>query len=138
MCNCLNKKSCPLNGKCLQQSVVYLAKLKSDTEEHHYVGMTGSTFKQRYYGHVYSFRHEKQSKDTKLSEKVWELKRKGKPWEIKWEILRRGKSYQVGQSTCDLCTSEKLEIVRRSNDNRLLNARTEILGRCIHKRNFLL
>ena len=137
-CNCSNRESCPLKGDCLQQGVVYLAKLKADADEYHYVGMTATTFKRRYYGHTSSFRHEEHSSDTKLSEKVWELKREGRRWEIKWEILRRGRPYAVGRAACDLCTAEKLEIVRRSRDVRLLNARTEILAKCRHKRKYLL
>ena len=117
---------------------MYLAKLKADADEYHYVGMTATTFKRRYYGHTSSFRHEEHSSDTKLSEKVWELKREGRRWEIKWEILRRGRPYAVGRAACDLCTAEKLEIVRRSRDVRLLNARTEILAKCRHKRKYLL
>eukprot|EP00116_Pleurobrachia_bachei_P002966 sb/3463228/ len=138
-CNCTRGNLCPLDGNCLVEGVVYLAALRSETgAEHHYVGMTGGTFKQRYYGHTSSFRHEGHCGDTKLSEKVWELKRQGTDWNIKWSVIRKGHPYRVGQSTCDLCTSEKLEILARSRDPRLLNSRTEILAKCRHKRKFQL
>ena len=140
-CNCRDpeKNPCPLGGACLQKEVIYLAKLKSgDNEEHQYVGLASTTFKQRYYKHTYSFRHEDQRGDTKLSDKVWDRKERGLSWSIDWGIIRKGHSYRVGQSSCDLCTSEKLEIINRSRDPRLLNSRTEILAKCRHKGQFLL
>ena len=138
LCNCRSKDSCPLSGKCLAESLVYKATLRSGTEEYHYVGMTEGTFKQRYTGHMTSFRHDKYRTATKLSEKVWALKDSGLDYHIDWSIVRRGHGYKAGQRSCDLCTSEKLEILLRSSDLRLLNSRTEILAKCRHKRKFLL
>ena len=47
-CNCRVKEYCPLNGDCLQSSVVYGCKITSnDTAEDspHYIGLTENTFK---------------------------------------------------------------------------------------------
>ena len=46
-CNCSSKTSCPLNGDCLQSSLVYIC--KADTpdiiENHpHYTGLTENRF----------------------------------------------------------------------------------------------
>ena len=50
-CNCRSKLSCPLNGDCMQSSLVYIC--KADTlniiENHpHYIGLTENTFKDRF------------------------------------------------------------------------------------------
>ena len=57
-CNCRSKTSCPLNGDCLQSSLVYI--FKSDTpniiEKHpHFIGLIEITFKDRFYKHKNSF-----------------------------------------------------------------------------------
>ena len=51
-CNCRDKKSCPLNGKCLQENVVYKATITSQNESKEYIGSTGGQFKKRYYAHI--------------------------------------------------------------------------------------
>ena len=135
-CNCRSRNSCPLDGKCL--SVVYMATLRTENEKHHYIGMTEGTFKERYNGHTSSFRLERYRNRTKLSEKIWSFKDRGLEFRIEWTIIRRGHGYRAGQNSCDLCTSEKLEILLRSSDLHLLNSRTEILTKCRHKRKFLL
>ncbi|GFS20219.1 LOW QUALITY PROTEIN: hypothetical protein ElyMa_001564700 [Elysia marginata] len=55
LCNCRDKPSCPLQGKCLEQSLVYQAAVsetntnKIDT----YIGITENTFKTRFNQHTY-------------------------------------------------------------------------------------
>ena len=49
-CNCRDKTLCPLNGKCLQDGVVYKA-IVTQTESMRqdiYIGMTENPFKTRY------------------------------------------------------------------------------------------
>ena len=51
-CNCRDKSSCPLNGNCLQQNVIYCSKVilrnKYTKKNHpHYIGLTESSFKDR-------------------------------------------------------------------------------------------
>lgn len=135
-CNCRSKESCPLNGQCLTDSLVYMATLSTDNDKYSYVGMTEGTFKKRFAGHGTSFRHERYKTATKLSEKVWQLKDQGSEYTIRWSIIRRGRTYVNGQKHCDLCTSEKMEILLRSKDPHLLNSRSEILAKCRHKRKF--
>ena len=118
-CNCRPKESCPLQGIFLTSSIVYKETLRAETgKEHQYIGMTEGTFKQRFYGHTSSFRNEERIDDTKqkLSEKVWSLKNQGLNYTITWDVVRRGHPYRIRQNSCDLCTSEKLEILLRSSD----------------------
>ena len=73
-CNCRLKTSCPLNGDCLQSSLVYIC--KADTpdiiENHpHYIGLTENTFKDRFWKHKNSFKYESKCNATELSNLVW-------------------------------------------------------------------
>ena len=53
-CNCQNVNQCPLNGKCLAESIVYKAEIRSqhDGLVKTYIGMTSNIFKERYRNHV--------------------------------------------------------------------------------------
>ena len=138
MCNCRSKDKCPLDGKCLTDALIYKATLSTSSEEYSYVGMSEGTFKKRFNNHTASFRLERYRTATKLSEKVWSLKDRGLDYNIRWSIVKRGRPYMNGQRSCDLCTTEKLEILLRSTDPHLLNSRSEILAKCRHKRKFSL
>ena len=58
-CNCRYKESCPLQGKCLTESVVYQATVtrKDNQQKETYVGLTEGPFKTRYNNHTSSFRN---------------------------------------------------------------------------------
>ena len=75
-CNCRQKNVCPLNGNCLQSSVIYQATVKrhnTNTSET-YIGLTENEFKTRYRNHIASFRHTKHRNSTELSKHIWTLK----------------------------------------------------------------
>ena len=133
-CNCRprDRANCPLQGNCQTKGVVYKATISSPStsEEWFYIGLTANTFKTRYNQHTHSFRHKA---DTELSKKVWELKELGQDYEISWKVIKRGHAYKPGQRFCDLCATEKLEIIRCSKDPRMLNERTELIRACMHK-----
>ena len=50
LCNCREKNSCPLNGKCLKKGVVYQATVvqKLTHQRGTYIGITENEFKTRY------------------------------------------------------------------------------------------
>ena len=52
-CNCRIKESCPLNGRCLQESVVYqaLSGRQDNKEQQRNIGQTEGPFKLRYNNH---------------------------------------------------------------------------------------
>ena len=136
LCNCRprDRANCPLQGKCQMKGVVYKATVSSPStsEEWFYIGLTANTFKTRYNQHTHSFRH-KTDTGTELSKKVWELKDKGLQHKITWKVITRGQPYRPGQRFCDLCATEKLAIIRNSNNKRMLNQRTELIRACMHK-----
>ena len=111
-CNCQRsrRENCPQKGECNQQEVIYHATVKTEEEERKYVGCTVD-FKRRFYGHTSSFRHEKKRNSTALAGYVWE-KDLGPEPEIEWSILSHARAYRVGNRTCDLCLTEKVEIAK--------------------------
>ena len=89
-CNC-NKGpgTCPVQGRCLTDCVVYKATVtetvsrKSET----YTGMTGNTFKDRWYGHSADMRNPGGRSKTKLSTHIWNLKDMQTDFEIEWDFI---------------------------------------------------
>ena len=73
-CSGRTKDKCPLNGKCLQKSLVYQATVSTDADTYRYIGLTEQSFKQRFTNHNQSFRHEKYSNSTELSKLIWKLR----------------------------------------------------------------
>ena len=67
-CNFRNKTECLLNGNCLQPSFDYqtTANIK-DKPEKVYLGLTEGPWKQRNYGHKFSFNNKKYAHSTVLS-----------------------------------------------------------------------
>ena len=73
-CNCLPDRECPLDGNCLVQEVIYRAQVvEEDGTTNTYTGLTGNTFKERYYGHTSSFRHRDEEHSTTLSSHIWKV-----------------------------------------------------------------
>ncbi len=139
-CNCNDKGTCPLEGQCLADSLVYQATIsckENGSKKFRYIGITEGNFKARYNNHTASFRNRSNMSKTELSKKFWELKDKGKTPQISWEILKTVNKYKCGQEICNLCLTEKLLIIK-SRDKYLLNSRSEIISKCRHKRKFLL
>ncbi len=56
-CTCRDKKTCPLQEKCMTKDIVYKATVTTSNTNStkHYIGMTASTFKERYRNHGNSF-----------------------------------------------------------------------------------
>ena len=58
-CNCRDKDSCPLNGKCLQENVVYKATITTQNESKECIRSTEGTFKKRWYTNISDIKNEK-------------------------------------------------------------------------------
>jgi hypothetical protein len=97
-CNCRNKTTCPVPGKCQTECVVYKASVRKEAT---YIGATETTFKERHRNHTYSFRKEERKTNTTLSTFVWDKGLTSNP-EITWELLRQCKKYEPGANFCDL------------------------------------
>ena len=77
------------------------------------------------------------SKETELSNYIWDLKNKEREFKITWSILKHAKSYVSGARRCSLCLEEKLSILEADEKN-LLTKRPELFSKCRHQNKFIL
>ena len=134
----LSLSTLDLNEMCLTKDLVYQAEVttKDNNERKTYIGMTATTFKERYRNHKKSFDDIKYKNDTELSKYVWNLKLNKKLYKINWSILSRASSIKAGGSNCNLCLEEKLQIISNYNSSSSLNKRSELFTKCAHARKF--
>ena len=142
-CNCRDKATSPLKGKCQKECVVYKVEVYSGEpcsgkDKKVYFGSTQGEFKLRYYNHRTSFSHEKYRHSTSLSNYMWGIKKKkGRDPILKLEIIKKCRKYKAGDKDCMLCNEEKLAIASYSSRG-MLNQRSEVLNDYKHKRSSLL
>ena len=136
-CNCRNKLECPLDSKCLEKCIIYKATVTANNKEKVYIGCTERSFKERFANHKQSFKNPNLSSATALSKYVWALKTANTTYNIKWDIAAKAAPYLCGTRKCDLCTTEKLEILS-ADQNLLLNSRAEIISKCRHRNKYTL
>ena len=118
-CNCCSKTSSPLNGDSLQSSLVCICKAVTPdiTEnQHHYIGLTENTFKDRFYMNKNSFKYESKRNGTELS---WENEHANTQTNsvcidelcILTNILDEARVYKPEAKRCFLCLTEKYHII---------------------------
>ena len=114
LCNCRQKNSCLLDGKCLSKCVVYKATVTETTSNNHetYIRLTLNEFNKRFNLHRSSFKLEHKRTSTALCDHVWKLKNKNIDFNTKWEIVKKVKPFAPGEKVCKLCLQEKLSILR--------------------------
>ena len=108
------------------------------TDEYkYYLGLTDTTFKERFNNHTKSFRNEFYRTNTELSKYIWLLKDNEKVPTIKWKIVKLvyGKTTS---SICKLCLTEKYYLLNALGDDRCLNKRNEFVTKCRHQNKLLL
>ena len=123
-CNCRNKATCPMPGKCTTDKLIYRATVTTNNSVEKYVGLTANRFKDRYAGH-------------KQSAYIWKLKRQNKPYQIKFDVVTRAAPFSPVSGTCNLCNAEKYQIDFHP-DQATLNSRNELFNSCRHKKSKLL
>ena len=137
-CSCRKKDMCPVNGKCLEESVVYQAVVKrEDGLTDSYVGLTENSFKDRWTKHKSSFRTRNPKNASGLSRYIWNLEDQNIQYELEWKIISRAKPYDPASGVCRLCVREKYFIIFQPN-MATINSRNEIAGPCLHKASRLL
>ena len=136
-CNCRDKRSCPLNGACRQKSIVYKASVKTGNTINVYYGCCATEFKDRFYNHIHTFKHQKKRNNTELSKLIWQSKENGLNPTITWSVEDKAPSYKSGSKRCHLCLSEKLAIIRGPKPA-MINSRSEITSKCRHRNKFKL
>ena len=90
----------------------------------------------------YSMQHREELtidkyKGTKLSRHIWDLKDSGTDYTIKWSVLATAPAYNPAARKCHLCLKEKTLILTYKCEY-LLNARSELMYTCRHRRYHLL
>ena len=138
-CNCRQKNACPLNGNCLQSSVVYQATVtrNDNNTAETYIGLTENDFKTRYRNHTASFRHTRLRNSTELSKHIWTLKDSNIDHFISWRIISSSSPYNSASKRCNLCLKEKFLIICRPELS-TLNKRNELVSSCRHRNKALL
>ena len=147
-CNCRRPEDCPVEGKCLEESVVYEADVLSKHGTMSYYGMTARPFKTRYTEHKQSLpsqtskmcpleRKRRYEHKSELSAYCWKLWSENTSYTIKWKIHSKAYAYRNGARRCDLCLQEKL-VIGLSNPKTTLNSRNELASKCRHKWKFSL
>ena len=132
-CNCRDKQSCPLKGRCLQREVVYKATVeqKPSKTQDTYIGITENEFKTRYNQHTSSFRLHHKKSATTLSEFIWKLKESKTEYHLSWAVIERAQPYSAATNRCNLCIAEKYFILHTKPS---LNKRREIFSSCPHRK----
>ena len=76
---------------------------------------------------------------TTSAKYVWEQKQRNNITPtLKWYILKSVPSYSNITKNCMLCLHEKFEILTYSNQDELLNKRSELVSKCCHINKYLL
>ena len=130
---------CPVEGKCRTESVVYSAEVSAPNKKTKtYIGMTKNEFKTRFLQHRSALNNRTSAHATALSEYVWKIRDEtGIKPKITWKIKTRAYPYSNGRRQCNLCLSEKREILF-AKKSESLNKRDELLYMCKHKVQFRL
>ena len=136
-CNCWNSSTCPMDGKCNDQNIIYQAEVTTSTSRETYIGLCDTTFKLRYRNHVCSFRNERYKHATELSKYIWSLKDRNIMYNIKWRKVKQARSYSNVSKRCNLCLWEKYFIICKPEMS-TLNNRSELISTCTHSKKFLL
>ena len=136
-CSCPKNATCPLDGKCLTDNLIYQATVTHDGRVNTYIGLTSSDFKTRLANHNKSFNHEKYKHETSLSTHIWALKQENFEYDLKWKIMARAKPFCPVTGVCQLCTRENFYIIYKP-ELATLNTRSEINTHCRHKQAVLL
>ena len=90
-CNCRQPTKCPLDGNCLSSCIVYKATVSLEKEQVAYIGLTCTTFKERYNNH----------NKSELSKYVWKLKKKNSKFNITWQIISHATTKRRQSNQCN-------------------------------------
>ena len=133
------KEQLPINGNCLQSSVVYQATVtrNNNNTSETYIGLTETDFKTRHRNHTASFRHAKHKNSTELSKHIWTLKNNNIDYSISWHVLSSSSPYNSSSKRFNLCLKEKF-LISYQPDLSSLNNCNELVSSCRHRNKALL
>ena len=129
-CNC--RDQCPFPGKCRTDKVIYRATVETNDKVETYVGITAGEFKKRYQKHTSDFTNQNTKNATTLSTYIWKLREENVDYETNFEIVGRAAPFSPVSGICNLCVSEKYEIIFNPQ-TASLNSRNELFSACRHR-----
>ena len=137
-CNCRMKDSCPLEGNCAQNNVLYEAQVFENNGDSEAVGVyygVTEDFKKRFRNHKKSFNNPNYKNETELSIFIWAKRNIGVTCTVRWKIIKKASTYKSGSHMCRLCLLEKIKILseKRKRNNKLINDKDEFCKKCPHK-----
>ena len=139
-CNCGEKDDCPLEGKCRTKNIIYKCIVStSGHPDKVYLETAEGDSKKRYYKHISSFKNKTQMNKTTFAKYVWEYKLKYNiTLTLRWYIVKSVPSYFNIRTNFILWSQEKSEILHCTNQDELLNKRSEIASKyCYVNKNSL-
>ena len=102
-----------------------------------YIGLTSTSFKDRWRNHRSNFKTRNPKNSTALSKHLWKLDDENVQYDVSWKIVSRAKPFNHVTGMCNLCIREKYFIIFKP-EMASLNHRDEIAGPCLHKQKQLL
>ena len=126
--NCRVKNSCSLDNKCLTLQLIYQADVTNNLADEYkfYLGLTETTFKERYGNHKSSFKNENSQNSTESWKYIWSLRENVKIPSIKWKTVKIVYS-KATSSFCEPCLTEKFFILNAIEDDTCLNKKRILL-----------
>ena len=107
-----------------------------NTSRKFYIGLSDTTFKERYNNHKRDFLNRRYEISTKLSKYIWSLQESGIEFIVHWKILSHLKG-MTKRDYCSLCLTAKLWLLHYFDDMRLLNKKSEFISKCQHETKLL-
>ena len=96
-----------------------------DNEYKYYLGLAGTTFKERYGNHKSLFKNENSKNSTELSKYVWSLRENDKILSFIWKMVKIVYS-KARSSFCKLFLTERLLILNALGSDKCLNKKNRI------------
>ena len=121
----------------LAEASVYHAHVTSEEETKECKGSTEPRWKSRLGNHLSSFSDPRKKNKTSLARYIWDLKERNQPFEVKWTLHKQAFPCKCWTKKCDICLSEKLDILR-GDPRTMLNKKSEIMNKCLHRAKYKL
>ena len=128
-CNSRTKSTCPLNGQCQTQDIIYKCTVSTSVNpDKTYLGPAEGNFEKRCHNRTKSLRNKRYTNDKSLSKCIWEIKEthQENP-SLKWSTVKRVPAYS--NIRCLFCLLY-LGIVNYPHPEELLNKNSGLVSAC--------
>ena len=136
--NCINKNTCPLNGNCFLENILYIVTIKSDKKNCQlriFIVKTHSKNDKQTIKDLSNINRYKN--DTKLSVEYWNLKAGNSKRKVTLAVKKPFRAYNPQSKRSSLYLNDKFEILE-DKENNLLNKKSEAISKCRHQNKYML